>query len=474
MKKLKLLLLGVLATFFIACNDKSGESAQTIDGVWQSVGYGRVIKIEEGAFKAAQVTSMSCMVELSGETAIFGEKLYLKEDTLRLDDGINRYKFVRIDDAPAICKDRDTTNYANPVLNFEVVAETFADHYAYFKERNIDWPATYAKYRKLVNDSTSDPELYNILEDMLDSFDDGHIGIGASDEIEEAAATLRSAGEEWGTYQEDEFKPISGMRVRDSIANHYVDDLKSKVYGFMQWGKINPDVGYLQLNQMFGFADYGLDESLEIEEYFQAYFEAAEEDINHSDNQVLAMRKYMNEVLDDFADVEAIIIDVRFNGGGSDEVGMEVLSFFNPEQKQVFSKQAWYQGNLTPENKVMLHAGERQSDKKVYLLISPESASATEIMTLTSLEIPLVTRIGSETEGVFSDVFDRELPNGFEIGLSNEVYLSMDGVNYEGKGIPADVPMNYSRNRYEFFRTLLKDMNAEGDAAIEHVLIKHQ
>ena len=242
----------------------------------------------------------------------------------------------------------------------------------------------------------------------------------------------------------------------------------------MQWGKINPDVGYLQLNQMFGFADYGLDESLEIEEYFQAYFEAAEEDINHSDNQVLAMRKYMNEVLDDFADVEAIIIDVRFNGGGSDEVGMEVLSFFNPEQKQVFSKQAWYQGNLTPENKVMLHAGERQSDKKVYLLISPESASATEIMTLTSLEIPLVTRIGSETEGVFSDVFDRELPNGFEIGLSNEVYLSMDGVNYEGKGIPADLPMNYSRNRYEFFRTLLKDMNAEGDAAIDHVLIKHQ
>ena len=121
-----------------------------------------------------------------------------------------------------------------------------------------------------------------------------------------------------------------------------------------------------------------------------------------------------------------------------------------------------------------LHAGSRQSDKKIYLLISPESASATEIMTLTSLEIPQVTRIGSETEGVFSDVFDRQLPNGMDFGLSNEVYLSMDGTNYEGKGIPADVPMNYSRERYEFFWGLLDDLGGEGDRAIDYVLIKHQ
>ncbi|WP_435578476.1 S41 family peptidase [Gilvibacter sp.] len=105
----------------------------------------------------------------------------------------------------------------------------------------------------------------------------------------------------------------------------------------------------------------------------------------------------------------------------------------------MFKNKPWFQGALTPENKVYLHAGERQSTLPVYLLISPESASATEIMTLTSLEIPSVTRIGDRTEGVFSDIFDREMPNGMEFGLSNEVYYSMKGENYEGLGIPADV-----------------------------------
>ena len=475
MRKLKLTVLAVIAlTAFVSCKNDTEEEAQSLDGFWESVGYGRFVKIEGENFETFQITSKSCLPELSGELDMFGDKMYLKNDTLRLDDGINHYMFVRSSEQPASCVNQDTSFYALPIANFEVVAETFRDHYAYFEERNINWDSTYGEYRPQVTMATSPWELYNILEDMFDSFNDGHIGLSASDEIEQKAAELKAKLQEEAIEPEPEFKPISGFVVRDSIANHYVDDLKKRVYGFLQWGKITPDVGYVQLNQMFGFADYGIDESLDIQEYFGAYFEQADQDLNHSDKQVRGIRKHFNEVLDDFADVEAIIIDVRFNGGGSDEVGMEVLSFFNPEKKEVFSKQAWYKGQLTPKNRVYLHAGSRQSDKKIYLLISPESASATEIMTLTSLEIPQVTRIGSETEGVFSDVFDRQLPNGMDFGLSNEVYLSMDGTNYEGKGIPADVPMNYSRERYEFFWGLLDDLGGEGDRAIDYVLIKHQ
>ncbi|WP_415373843.1 hypothetical protein [Patiriisocius sp. Uisw_017] len=57
----------------------------------------------------------------------------------------------------------------------------------------------------------------------------------------------------------------------------------------------------------------------------------------------------------------------------------------------------------------------------VYLLIATESESATKIMILSSLSIPTVIRIGSNTEGLFLDVLDKTLPTGWEFGLSSEV-----------------------------------------------------
>ncbi|WP_435578457.1 hypothetical protein [Gilvibacter sp.] len=60
--------------------------------------------------------------------------------------------------------------YADPVLNFEVVAETFRDHYAYFKERNINWDSTYALYRSKVTPQTTDAELYNVFGRYVGQF----------------------------------------------------------------------------------------------------------------------------------------------------------------------------------------------------------------------------------------------------------------------------------------------------------------
>jgi len=36
--------------------------------------------------------------------------------------------------------------------------------------------------------------------------------------------------------------------------------------------------------------------------------------------------------------------------------------------------------------------------------------------------------------------------NGWEFGPSSEVYLDLDGNNYEGKGISPDVEIDYSRD----------------------------
>jgi C-terminal processing protease CtpA/Prc len=48
-------------------------------------------------------------------------------------------------------------------------------------------------------------------------------------------------------------------------------------------------------------------------------------------------------------------------------------------------------------------------------------------------------RIGLNTQGVFSDVLGRKLPNGWSFGLPNEVYPTKDGKAFDGAGIPPDL-----------------------------------
>jgi C-terminal processing protease CtpA/Prc len=68
--------------------------------------------------------------------------------------------------------------------------------------------------------------------------------------------------------------------------------------------------------------------------------------------------------------------------------------------------------------------------------------SAGETFTMALLDrAPAPSRIGSTTQGVFSDVMQRTLPNGWTFDLGNEVYLAPDGRNYEGEGIPPTIPV---------------------------------
>ena len=72
-------------------------------------------------------------------------------------------------------------------------------------------------------------------------------------------------------------------------------------------------------------------------------------------------------------------------------------------------------------------------------LTSSATASAAEIFTLSTMGFPHVTRVEEPTRGILSDILGKRLPNGWTVGLSNEVYTSSDGMVYEGVGIPPDI-----------------------------------
>jgi len=467
-------IIGIWLLLFvvISCKGESKEELTTTDGIWQSIGYGRVVQIDNGEYVLSDVTAISCIPLMEGNISDFDPNLHLVNDTILLKDGINRYYFTRIPALPEPCSQDLSAKKTDPVYNFEVLASTFEDHYAYFDLRAVDWDSLYTVTKGKITSETNNGELYVILEDMLNSFNDGHIGLDAPDVVEDSAETLRDKSNTTSDIPE---KRYGDHEVSNLVAEHYLKDKKKSSYNKMvQWGILEDNIGYLQVNQMMGLANLNLPDSLTGRAYWETYFGKLEDltSEKHTTLEVEGIRETMEIVLSDLGNTDALILDVRFNGGGKDEVGMEVIRHFNPSKQTVFSKMAKLGDAHTQPNFIELNSAKDPYTKPVYLLTSQQSASATEIMVLSSLLLEHVTRIGAHTEGVFSDVLDKVLPNEWEFGLSNEVYLDTKGNNYEGKGIPVDVNLDYPEDRQTFFRQLVENLEGDRQKVLELILIQ--
>ena len=55
--------------------------------------------------------------------------------------------------------------------------------------------------------------------------------------------------------------------------------------------------------------------------------------------------------------------------------------------------------------------------------------------------IPHVHLLGEATGGMLSDNLFHKLPNGWEVSLSNEVYLSSQGKSYESIGVEPETAL---------------------------------
>jgi len=81
--RLSILLL-IFSTLLFSCNPKEKSQESNIEGVYESVGYGRIVKIEKDQYFLADVTKYSCIPLMEGEIAEFGEALQFRNDTLSL------------------------------------------------------------------------------------------------------------------------------------------------------------------------------------------------------------------------------------------------------------------------------------------------------------------------------------------------------------------------------------------------------
>jgi hypothetical protein len=83
----------------------------------------------------------------------------------------------RIEQKPAVC---DNPTPDTPLSNFEVFAQTWAEHYPFFADKKTDWARTVAENRSRVSETTTPQQLFQILSGMMAPFEDAHSSINAS------------------------------------------------------------------------------------------------------------------------------------------------------------------------------------------------------------------------------------------------------------------------------------------------------
>lgn len=468
----------ILIAFFLPFTTLFGQtySEKELNGIWQSEGYGQVINIGEQEVDLYDICSLNCIPHATITKEEFKnefEIIKVSPTSLTIKESTTEYDFIRLENLPDLCKNQVVAKKHDPNYNFETLWTTFQEHYCYFETRNIDWMAMKAKYQSQITNKTKPLELFIIMDKMLEELNDGHATMFVPDELQKA----------YQKYQKKEFKQklktqkkkrvgVNTEVVRHALVDNYVKDKQVYNYGSVIWGMINEDLALVQINGMDELAYYNIPAEYSERKAMSAYEKHTEESKNYTQDVIDGAGFIIDQVLVRAKNAKAIILDIRLNGGGYDGAGMEILRRFIQEKKTVLTKKAKNGDGFTRSQTFTLTPAENTFSGKVFLLTSPVTASAAESFTLAAMEaIPNAIRIGDNTRGIFSDMLQKQLPNGWEFSLSNEVYESIEGVSYENIGIPPHHKIPLKKGTFWTFRQLKDDLdNGLGDQAIEMIL----
>lgn len=437
----------ITCTFLITLNAvaQQNPAQQLKNTTWIQEGYERCLKIGDSTYTYYNVNNMDCKVLADGPLSGRFKIVSLSKNRLVLNPGgIVNYTFKKTGALPSVCA-KTTSKAASYEENFKIFWETFHSNYAFFKERNINWEQIYNEYLPKVKEVKSPKGLADILSEVTKKLGDGHIRLEIPDSLKTKVTATTSPA----------IKRTKDKVTKD-IQNKYLAEINAYNNGVISWGKLKAsNTGYIVINDMNNFSDYVPLSANNPSGFLESYTKIKEskQPFVQFEDEHQGVEKTMKKVLSDLGQSEAIVIDLRFNGGGLETVALKLLSYFINETKTVLAVKAKTLHGYTANQEYVLRPSNTNYKGKIYLLLSANTASAAEIFALSALSYPHITTIGTRTAGIFSEMLWKELPNGWEFSLSNEVYMDTKGQTYEGRGIPVNHELNYPRNRLDFYNS---------------------
>jgi len=256
-------------------------------------------------------------------------------------------------------------------------------------------------YALKVYSGMSEEKLFDVCAEMLKELNDPHVGLFAPDKFT-------------SSYYNGNDENFNLATVKSFLIENGNDNYNNFLYGRF---KDEPDIGYIHIAL---FTD------------------------GNSKKDDHEWGRAIDNILNNLADSEAIVLDVRNNRGGEIFLMEYIAARFTSEQKDYMKarvKTGPGPNDLSAPKIFTIRPFKTVSGKlasytkPIVLLTNRNSVSAAEWFTMALLTQKHITHVGTPTCGAFSSRKDRPMINGWYYSISPEKVMDMDGNYYEGIGI---------------------------------------
>jgi hypothetical protein len=308
-----------------------------------------------------------------------------------------------------------------PIDNYNAFWSEFDRFYGAFEAKNINWDSLKSVYIEGLTDSSTDQQLYKALTGLLNELDDGHADLNAP-----GIGYFRSWNRRKKSFFSDSknYDNSNIYALKEVIQKNYLENnFESGIYSDYRffWGTIpfdNKKIGYICI-PTFSIGDYP--------------------------------NEFIQQAVDSFNKEDAVIIDLRYNGGGRTEAFVTSLNSFSSEKKLYLKSKLRNGPKHSDFTELDDHYTNPHTDclknKPITILMNAYSASSSDHFILGMKSQSNVVTVGDSTCGAYSSVLERILPNGWKFRLGAQVVYAPDGSllsdskgNYlEGIGIAPDI-----------------------------------
>lgn len=316
---------------------------------------------------------------------------------------------------------------STPRGDFEALWKIIDEHYCFFdykhKEYGLDWNEVHRRYAPQVSDSMSSQALYQVLANLCDELRDGHVNLWTPFNT----ARYTNWYEAYPTDFDD-----SLQRVVLGTADEY------RTASGLQYKVLPGNVGYIRCSSF----------------------------------NVAIGAGNLHEVMRHFALCDALIVDVRSNGGGQLTSAETLASIFTNRTVTVgyimHKTGPAHDAFSTPKPVRLSPLKGLRWQKPVAVLINRRTFSAANSFAMYMKTLPGVLLVGDRTGGGSGMPFSSELPGGWSIRFSASPALDVHGEHTEF-GITPDVRAHLSaddrqRGRDSMIETALRALREHHDS----------
>jgi carboxyl-terminal processing protease len=401
-------------------------------GVWLKQGYPELFVVEAETFSSySYIEDIAIVFNEQQPIAKLNRELKTVNETsdtlyeVQFWDAAGPYTFEKLSSLPALPVFGETQGWKQDIaLNFEAFWKILTRHFAFSKERGLDWEALYEAERAKALACQTPEALFDVCAALVAQLKDGHSGLSSGGQrFSPLHFRENSLIESWFQVRKDMSVKTPRYEPFEKEVHAYILETllegkaKKAVNDKLVWSVLESNIGYLGFHSCCDFAFGGASATEELAAFEQALVQAFQ----------------------DFKDTAGLIIDARFNTGGLDVASLHLAGRFTTTPRLAFRKHEVVYNQHQPAHDVLVNPVAEYYSNPVVFLTSAYTCSAAEIATMAFRVLPTVTVMGQTTHGSLSDSMSFVLPNSWKGRLSNEIYIAADGKLYEGLGLPPHI-----------------------------------